>query len=539
MQFSNLMLKNKYIVIGSGICGVESALALLEKGHLVEIWDIGIKEKKEFYLNSQNFLNTKKDFDNSYKMILGSNLQNFIEPSSKKIFNIPKSRNYFLSEEEINSIFSQLNNFNLTQSFANGGLSNGWGGNCLPYSSNDLSSWNINYSSFEESLSQVYDHIGVSDINDDINSLFNIKNYGSQKSIKTSKNDDYLMKKYNQNIDYFKNNFFSLGKARLAIKNNDKTKDCNLCGKCIWGCSREAIYNSTKTLFDKCLKYKSFQYFSDRHIQYFVIKDNIIKKIAYKNRENKICFAENDSTIILAAGAIQSGIIFQKTLYKNEIQFKIVSGLMDTKVLKLVYLIPKMIGSKFENQNVQFNRLISGTKIDNDYYHNEIYSEFLNLNSLFYQPLINSLPFPLKLSKKIFYSLFTALGVVTIFLPDKLNIQNNLKLSEDKEKSLIFYSENSQKVNFEKKVLKKISNFLIKLGTIPIKKILYEPGSGIHYAGTIPIGNQNYPLDNRGKVKFLKNLYVADSSAFPNLPSKPISLNAAAFSRYVIKNIDK
>ena len=64
----------------------------------------------------------------------------------------------------------------------------------------------------------------------------------------------------------------------------------------------------------------------------------------------------------------------------------------------------------------------------------------------------------------------------------------------------------------------------------------YEPGSGIHYAGTIPMGKQ-YCCDQFGKLHFFDNLYIADSSAFPSLPSKPISINTAAFASYVASEI--
>ena len=79
---------------------------------------------------------------------------------------------------------------------------------------------------------------------------------------------------------------------------------------------------------------------------------------------------------------------------------------------------------------------------------------------------------------------------------------------------------------------------IIKLGAIPVKTIRYNSGAAIHYAGTIPLGfSDDYPVDRFGKVKFINNLYICDSSAFPSLPSKPISLNAASFARYVVNNI--
>ena len=178
----------------------------------------------------------------------------------------------------------------------------------------------------------------------------------------------------------------------------------------------------------------------------------------------------------------------------------------------------------------------------NEKYHgiNEyIHLEFLHLNSLFYQPLINNLPLPLRLSKNLFYSLFSSLGVCTYFLPDRLSDQNKLKFNNNTKKFEINYTESNDKILLDKKIEKRIKRYLIKLSAIPIKTIRYNPGAAIHYAGTIPLGYPDkYPVNSFGQVKFINNLIGADAAAMPKLSSKPVSINAASYGDYVVqKNI--
>ena len=139
-----------------------------------------------------------------------------------------------------------------------------------------------------------------------------------------------------------------------------------------------------------------------------------------------------------------------------------------------------MIGKKLNYKSIQFNRLVGAMKERYDNKNEYIHLEFLHLNSLFYQPLINSLPLPLRLSKNIFYNLYSSLGVCTYFLPDSLNDENKIKFTND-EKIEINYSENDEKMLLDKKIEKRIKKYLLKMSAIPIKTIRYGSGAAIHY----------------------------------------------------------
>jgi choline dehydrogenase-like flavoprotein len=58
-------------------------------------------------------------------------------------------------------------------------------------------------------------------------------------------------------------------------------------------------------------------------------------------------------------------------------------------------------------------------------------------------------------------------------------------------------------------------------------------GGGIHYAGTIPMGNGPKRCGPDGRSNLLRNLYVADGAAFPSLPSKSITMGLAAHATRV------
>ena len=116
--------------------------------------------------------------------------------------------------------------------------------------------------------------------------------------------------------------------------------------------------------------------------------------------------------------------------------------------------------------------------------------------------------------------------------------KNKIILNNDKTDE-INYTENNEKLLLDKKIEKRIKKYLLKMSAIPLKTIRYKSGSAIHYAGTIPMGNDDkFAVNTDGQVKFINNLIIADASIIPRLSSKPISINAATLGDYIVqKNI--
>ena len=522
------------IVIGSGITGSNVALSLLEKGENVELWDFGKKENLNTF-SDENFVDFKKNLDVSAKSLVGEENIQFPNPSDQKLFEIPPMRNFILSDDQIKKEINKLNNFNIFQSFNTGGLANGWGGNCMPYNEDEICGWNINQDKFYLSQKKIFNELNVSKINDKINETFNISDFGCENPINLDERDNYFLKNFKYNYNFFFKENIEIGKARLAIKNSNTSDSCKLTSRCLWGCPQNAIYNPLNSTLKKCKNYNQFRYLDNRKVSYFNLKDSKIDEIIYYEKDEKKKIKTN-SKVFLCAGAIQSGIIFKRTCIKNNFEinnFK--TGLMDTKKVKVVYFLPKMIGKKINYKSIQLNRLVGAMKERYNNKNEYIHLEFLHLNSLFYQPLINNLPLPIRLSKNIFYNLYSSLGVCTYYLPDSLNDNNKIKFNND-EKVEINYSENEEKMLLDKIVEKRIKKYLLKLSAIPIKTIRYQSGSALHYAGTVPMGVEDkFAVNTKGQVKFIKNLIIADASVMPRLSSKPVSINAASLGNYIVQ----
>ena len=92
-----------YIIIGSGIAGVNAAMTLLERGKQVEIWDADLADPS--YLNKSNV-------PESY---YGENLKGIIDPSSDSLFELPENRSYYLKKNSHLWEFNDDENFNVAK----------------------------------------------------------------------------------------------------------------------------------------------------------------------------------------------------------------------------------------------------------------------------------------------------------------------------------------------------------------------------------------------------------------------------------------
>ena len=517
----------KNIIIGAGICGINVIQTHVENlNKQLEVWSSGNLEDFKNDNSKENFFDEKSNFYSSSKLLFGDNFEN-LNLEINEIFKIPGKIKFLEKNTEfLNS------NIELITSKLFSGLGNKWGANCLPYNTHDIHDWNIDKVKFIDEIYQVSNRFRINKVEDDLNQKFNIKAFGTENNFNLDPRDEHIIQNYQKNIKFSDN--FAIGKSRLAIRNNHDEK-CLECCKCVWGCPVNLIYDPKlkfKSILEK--EKKKVNYRENVKVDHFILKDNKVTEIIYKKNEEY--FSEKvDGKIFLSTGAINSFKIIIKTLIKNNIDInKFDFGFMDTSTTKIVYILPRLIGSTLTKNNIQYNRLIAGLLYKNSL-NNYIHLEILNLSSLNYTPIINTLPFSMKFSKELFYKILPSLGAITVFTPDRLNNSKTIKVNNLNNYE-INYQLSKEDKDIKSWALKEISKKLFKLGAIPLRVINYKTGSGIHYAGTMPMGKKNSVTNNEGKTVFADNLFLTDSSIYPSLPSKPISMNAAALGSMVVKN---
>ena len=513
---------------------------MLKRGFQVSLIDGGVVEEgisKEF-----SFTELKENLEDPWSFFLGSNLEGITPPNINSVFQYPPNRQYF---DKDSSLISE--NFYGYTSMAIGGLGIGWGANCAEFDDDDLDDFLINEDDINPFYKKISKRIKISGNSSDDLSAYLGENTILNPPIDLSLHDQLILKKSKKYQKTLGKRGIIIGRSRMAVKTNNADSDsCTYCGRCLWGCEIGAIYNPMETI-KECQTYSNFIHLNGWRVEDFELKERRIvgvNCISVKNFEKRQFSSEN---FILAAGAINSGKIYLKTIYKDPNYEKLKIGnrletksILDTKTIKIPYVLPQLIGKKIPKTYFQFNRLAMGL-LNNQLqeYPKFVQGEILSLNSLLYHPLIESLPFGTKMSSSIFSLLHASLGVVTLFCPDIPSKNKKLRMSS--EKFSIIYKETESQKNFAKLITDRVYSALNRIGLIAPKfQVLnMPPGSGLHYAGTIPMSSDNDPLcvNKDCRSYAYDNLFVVDSSIFPALPSKSLTYTSMANSIRVCEKI--
>ena len=131
----------RVVVVGAGVSGAHAALTLLERGHEIELWDVG-RTEKPFPAAGVAFHDLKTHLSDPVSYFLGSDLHAMVPPGVPELLRYPASRQFLASPEDPLWLFDS-DSFSPYGSFAKGGLANGWGANALAYDEDDMSGWPV------------------------------------------------------------------------------------------------------------------------------------------------------------------------------------------------------------------------------------------------------------------------------------------------------------------------------------------------------------------------------------------------------------
>jgi choline dehydrogenase-like flavoprotein len=528
----------KIVVVGSGVSGAHTALTLLELNHNVEMWDVG-RQEVAFPEKETSFHDLKRRLDDSIDYFLGDDLRGMVPPGKGELLRYPPSRHFLTSPEDPLWPFKSANFFPYG-SYNKGGLANSWGANALSFDNNDMADWPISFADMEAAYKTVYDRIPVAGPAKDDLTPYLGGSYCTQQPVQLTGADQDLLQGYARKRRQLEKLGIRIGQARLAVITDPKRKDaCDYCDRCLWGCPRGSIYNPVLSTLKACEASKGFRYVSGRLVLSLLTSENRITGIRYLDTATRKIHQEPCDAVFLAAGALQTGGIFLRTLKAARLAIPMeTEGLMDTSVVKIPFVALRSIGSSPETRSFQFNRLIMGMVAESDPWPNYLHGEVLLLTSLIYHPLIEQLPFDSRLSKKLFFTLKSALGTLTLFFPDKITPKNRQELvehGEQWEKTLLHYQQTEEKKTYMRQSIARARAALWRLDCVP-KGIFRSPdGAGIHYSGTVPMGKGPKRCDSSGRTNLFSNLYIADGAAFPSLPSKSITMSLAAHATRVAR----
>ncbi len=511
------------LIIGSGPAGAHAALALCEAGKTVTILDGG-NDAPAILSNTEtrDFPALRREARDQWKLLLGEDFSNIpVSGLSGGLGGGMASGNRaYATRDTATALPTSVENGQVIQSLAKGGLGAVWGATSAYLSTNDLQAMGIPPAQMQENYDAVTQKIGIS-------------GPGTQAHVQPPALPDH----------------HAAAILRASVTKAQKLK--NLCVKVMQPMT--AIL--TKDLGTrKASRLQDLDYYCDPgksvyRPQYTIEELRTNPNVSYiggvvvdrieETDEGCVVFGHtagdpiirrwSAKKVIVAAGAVNSARILLRSL-----------SLFDTPVsfvTKPHVFIPCLhrpaLGKAGPDRRMSLCQIVAVDETPAMHNVESACAQLYSYRSMLLFRLLSALPLPVPQAMSLLALLSPALVIADVRFPGLIRRDQTLSLSREGMLNIVCKPERS---NAETMSLKRIRKALKTVGLTPLKTMNLPEGSTSHYAGTVPVSNdETLPLSATpdGRVRQMQNVYVADAALFRMLPPLPHTLTIMANARRI------
>lgn len=524
----------KYTVIGSGASGVHFALSCLERGHTVEMIDVGLEAPPTVQPDA-TFAGLKSGLKDPAGYFLGENFDGVLFPDDgKEYYGFPPSKEY--AYRGVTGTSHTSGKFEPLFSYARGGLAEMWTAGCYPFNDPELEEFPFGFEDISRYYVQVAKRIGINGVADDL-SAFIPMHEELMEPLRLDGHSSLLLSRYQSQRELLASRYkVYMGRARHAVLSRDRglRHQCQYTGRCLWGCPSGALYTPVMTL-EECMKHERFSYYSGRYVTHFRFNDSgVVESLYGETLEGGVAQEIPVENLVLAAGALGTSRIVLESVYRKTGKIIRLKGLMDNRQILVPFLNLGMFGRDYDPDSYQYNQLAMGLKESNP--REYIHCLITTLKTSMAHPIIEKLPLDLKSALSVFRNLHAALGLVNVNFHDTRRDDNYITLDvidgSEKTRLKIQYNARDNESRKIRETLKRLKKVLWKLGcVVPPGMIHVRPmGAGVHYAGTIPMSHTKKPwtVTQTCRSHDFRNVHIVDGATYPFLPAKNITFTLMA-----------
>lgn len=529
----------KVVVVGSGPSGLHFAQTVLERGHEVELVDVGMP-KPPIAAPDLDFTALKGGLDDPVGYFVGADLSQAVIPApdgagDDEYYGIPPSKAYVF--ETPPQFDFAARGFAPLFSFAAGGLAETWTGGAYPLNDHELRDFPFDYADIAAAYGEVAGRVGVAGEEDDLGVCFPAHD-GLATPTRLDRSGAALMAQYGRRRErLIARHRIRLGRSRQAVltQARDGREGCRYCGRCLWGCPNGAFYTPSLTL-ERCRADRRFTYRSGAYVSHFDLgrDSEIASAVAYPASGGGAERVKGDA-YVLACGTLGTANIILRSMFKATREILALDGLMDNRQILAPFFNLAMLGRPAELDAYQYHQLALGVEMDEPA--NYVHGQITTLSSATAHPIVSGLPMDLKTSAAVFRTLRSGLCVANINFPDTRRPDNHVTLDPALERDgfpllSIRYAPPPGEARRIRQTLRRVGRFLRAIGAPLIPGMAHQRpmGASVHYSGTLPMvaDKQDWAVSPTCRSYNLSNLFVVDGSTMPFLPAKNLTFTLMA-----------
>lgn len=509
------------VIIGTGPAGVSAAWPLLQAGLSVLMVDASEGEVQA--PPEGEYFDLRRHDRHQRDWMFGSDLRSWVDgaATSPKL-RVPTLRPAFEGFAAANRI--ETENFAAVGSLASGGLSNAWGCGVARYDREEMAAFPLQHKDLDASFAAVSRRVGISGrADDDLGEYYGLDAWAEPAPALDDK-AHRLMERYHARRAEPALRGLTLGRARLALLTSDRgaRRACANAGLCLWGCPRAALYSASQELpgLEK----------AGAVLRKGVVVDHLERtptgwRVNGAERDAASPVSIEARRVILAAGTLATTGIAWRTLRLVDRPRKVRSNPTAAFLLLLGSALgrPVAVGPSFGQ--LAFNVAVPG-------HDHAAYGALFSPMHFPTIEFIRHIPFSRAMARRLWRAIGPATLVGNVFLPSELN-EHEARLTAD-GRLLVKGRQSADLPRAVDSVARTWRRAARRLGGVimPGSFQVGQPGSDIHYAGTLPMR----PLPDSGEttpdgeLAGAPGVFVADAATFPALSPKPHTLTMMALA---------
>ena len=515
------------VIVGSGPAGVSAAFPLIDAGLRILMVDGG--HGTRLAPPSGQFLNLRGNDFGQFDWMIGRSFHALRQADavSPKL-RVPTHASVFEGFLSANRIVAD--NFVAVGSLAPGGLSNAWGCGVARMTDKELASFPVKPSQMHTSYASVAKRIGVSGGNsDDLSDFFGLDEW-SHAPVPIDSLQNSMFRRYTSSRGVLLQSGFRLGRARLAVLTTPQTQTdrqaCNLCGNCLWGCERRALYAATDDL----------QRLHGR--QGFLYRPGfLVERVESQGNSVTISGSGTDGTEVLRAGRVflAAGTLASTRLALQTINHRKPVRMQSCPTAAFMLWLPRHLGRRHDPA-FGLGQLSFSLDLGADI---QAFGSLFNTTGIPVSEFVRHMPLGKRYGVDLLASLLTSCVVGNLFLPGSLS-DVSLQL-DDNDRLLIRGGYPAEVEILMREAKHKLLKSFMKLGAIliPMSFKIGSPGSDIHYAASLPMMAKPVlgQTDEFGELVGAAGIHVVDGSILSYLPAKSHTLTIMANAERIARHI--
>lgn len=231
-------------VVGSGPSGVAAASALLDRGQLVTMIDVGVQCEPERLAMARSLAARTPDqwSDSDLRAIRGP-----AAPGIRLPRKLSFGSAFAYATDDAASV--RQTGTNCVQSCARGGLSNVWGAAVLPNTPGDLEGWPFSMDELAPHYARVAALMPIAGTVDELERLFPF-HHAPAEPLRPSFLAAATLRRMREHRGALESDGMSFGQSRLAVRTttDGNGTGCQYSGLCLSGCPYFAIWNASSVV---------------------------------------------------------------------------------------------------------------------------------------------------------------------------------------------------------------------------------------------------------------------------------------------------